>query len=204
MQVLKLILGIALALTIEAGGTSAATTIYTDRAAFDLATGGSLDFEDFSDATIENVTLSTNAPGSVFLTDGQLRARPTPAALGGTNLEFGFASPITAFGGDFDLSPAGNGNGLRFVLDGTEIVSQEIGAPFDGFFGFVSDLSFTTITVESGSGPGIAETHLIDNLSFGLAAPVAPIPLPAGLPLLLSGLLGFFGLRHWSRKSAAV
>jgi hypothetical protein len=200
----RLLCGVAIALGVEAGGTSAATTIYTDRAAFDLATGGGLNFEDFSDATFDDTTITTNAPGSVFLTGGQLRARPTPVALGGSNLQFAFNSPTTAFGGDFDLSPGGSGNGLRFVLDGNEIVSQEIGAPFTGFFGFVSDLSFSTVTVESGVGPGIAETHLIDNLSFGLAAPVAPIPLPAGLPLLLSGLLAFFGLRQWSRKTAVA
>jgi len=150
---------------------SAATTIYNDFTAFELATGAGL--------------------------GGQLRARPTRA---GTTLTYNFTSPITAFGGDFDLSPGGDGNGLRFVLDGSEIVSEEIGAPYVGFWGFVSDVSFTTLVVQAGSDPGIAETHLFDNLSFGVASP-APIPLPAGFPLLLTALLGFFGMRHVGRRA---
>lgn len=197
MQFSRLIIGIIFAWACVVGSANAATTIYDNRAAFDLATGGSLTFEDFSDTTFENVSLSTNEPGSVFLTGGQLRARPTPA---GTTLTYTFDSPTNAFGGDFDLSPGGAGNGLRFVLDGTEIVSEEVGAPFVGFWGFVSDLSFTTLTVEAGSGPGIAETHLFDNLSFGFAAPVAPVPLPAGLLLLATALGGFFGLRRFGQS----
>ena len=176
---------------------SAATTIYNDFTAFELATGAGLNFEEFDDLTFENVALTTNEAGSAFLTGGQLRARPTRA---GTTLTYNFTSPITAFGGDFDLSPGGDGNGLRFVLDGSEIVSEEIGAPYVGFWGFVSDVSFTTLVVQAGSDPGIAETHLFDNLSFGVASP-APIPLPAGFPLLLSALLGFFGMRHVGRRA---
>ena len=194
MYLSRLITATALAVLCAVAPASAATTIYNDRAAFDLATGGSLTFEDFSDTTFENVSLATNEPGSAFLTGGQLRARPTPA---GTTLTYTFTSPTNAFGGDFDLSPGGAGNGLRFVLDGGEIVSEEIGAPFVGFWGFTSDLSFTTLTVEAGSGPGIAETHLFDNLSFGFSAPVAPVPLPAGLLLLASALFGFVGLRRF-------
>ena len=200
MTFLHHLIGVGLSFALSASAVTAATAIYTDVAAFDLATGGNLNMEDFSDTTFENVSISTNTAGSAFLTNGQLRARPTP---GGTTLTYVFDSPTTAFGGDFDLSPGGAGNGLRFVLDGSEIVSEEIGAPYVGFWGFVSDLPFTTLVVEAGSGPGIAETHLFDNLSFGVAAPVAPIPLPAGLLLLLSALIGGFGWHRLAGRTVA-
>ena len=203
MNFLRVSCGVLLALAVEAGGTMAATTIYTDRAAFDIATGGSLNFEDFSDATYENIAIASDAG---FVTNGFFRDRPTPGRgnNAGDRTTYTFNTATTAFGGDFDLSPRGNGNGLRFVLDGSEIVSQEIGAPYTGFWGFVSDLSFTSVTVEAGSGSGRAETHNFDNFSFGLAAPVAPVPLPAGLLLMLSALFGFFGLRQWSRRGASA
>jgi hypothetical protein len=203
MKMGQVTLGVLSALAIEAGATSAATTIYTDRAAFDIATGGSLNFEDFSDTTFENVTIDSDAG---FVTSGFFRDRPTPTNFfqTGATTTYTFSTATTAFGGDFDLSPNGNGNGLQFVLSNGEIVSEEIAAPFDGFWGFVSDLSFTSVTVLAGSGAGRAETHNFDNFSFGLAQPVAPVPLPAGLPLLLSALFGFAGLRHWSRRKAAV
>jgi hypothetical protein len=199
LNLLHVFIGVLAALAIEAGGTTAATTIYTDRAAFDIATGGSLNFEDFSDASFQNLSVNSDVG---FVTNGLFRDRPTPVRAGstGATTTYTFTSPTTAFGADFDLSPNGNGNGLRFVLGTGEIVSEEIGAPYIGFWGFVSDLSFTSLTVGAGSGGGIAETHQFDNLSFGLATPVAPVPLPAGMPLLLSALLGFFGLRYWSRS----
>lgn len=203
MKPTHILCGVLCALCIDAGATIAATTIYTDRAAFDIATGGSLNFEDFSDTTFENVAISSDAG---FVTSGIFRDRPTPGSFfqSRDTTTYTFNSPTTAFGGDFDLSPGGNGNGLRFVLSNGEIVSEEIGAPYDGFWGFVSDLSFTSVTVQAGSGSGRAETHNFDNFSFGLAQPVAPVPVPAGLPLLLTGLLAFVGWRRWMGRKAAV
>lgn len=184
----------ALVLVNMTSAASAATTIYTDRASFDLATGGNLSFEDFNDQSLDGFSGTSDA---AFFSNGGVRDRPTP---GGATTTFTFGGGgITAFGADYDLSPGGNGNGLRFVLDGNEVVSQELSAPYTGFWGFVSDTFFTTVRVEAGSGPGRAETHTFDNLSFGIAQPVAPVPLPAGLPLLLTALAGALGLSRWSR-----
>jgi len=191
-----------LALAVEAGSLSAATTIYTDRAAFDLATGGSLAFEDFSNASVNGFTLATTS-STTEITNGQLLDRPTPASNGGDATTFTFDAPTTAFGGSYDLSVRGNGNGLRFVLDGAEIVSEELSAPYTGFWGFISDTAFNTVRVEAGSGSGRAETHTFDGFSFGIAAPVAPIPVPASLPMLLAALACAFGWRRWQRRAAA-
>ncbi|MBB5722000.1 hypothetical protein FHS72_001624 [Loktanella ponticola] len=200
MKIAHISSGILLALAIDAGAAAAATTIYTDRAAYDIATGGSLNFEDFSDASFQNMSISSDAG---FVTNsGVFRDSPSVGlfGIGANTTTYSFSTATTAFGGDFDLALGGTGTGLQFTLSNGEIVSQEINAPYDGFWGFVSDLSFASLTVSTGSQSGRAETHTLDNLSFGLAAPIAPVPLPAGLPLLLSALLGFFGLRRWSRR----
>lgn len=181
-----------------APAVQAATTVYTDRAAFDLATGANLTLEDFNDRSLDGFTLTSNS--AQIIRNSTLRDRPTAA---GATTTYNFGSGISAFGADFDLSPGGSGNGLRFVLSTGEIVSQELSAPYVGFWGFVSDTFFTSVRVEAGSGPGIAETHNVDNFSFGIADPVAPIPLPAGLPLLFSALLAAFGWRFLGRRSFA-
>lgn len=177
----------------------AATTVYTDRASFDLATGGSLSFEDFSGGSTSTGAFDVSGTGVFVTGGGALRGRPT--LFGGT-MTYTFASPISAFGGDFDTSPGGSGIGLRFTLGSGEVVSQDLLAPYDAFWGFVSDTTFTTLTVSGATGPGFAETHTFDNFSFGIAAPVAPVPVPAGLPMLLAGLLGAIGLRRWSQARA--
>lgn len=189
----------AAAVGLLASASQAATAIYTDRAAFDLATGGTLSFEDFSSGATTTADFSVSGTGVRVLGNGQLRGRPT---IFGGNMTYTFNSPISAFGGDFDLSPGGNGIGLRFTLGTGEVVSQELSAPYDGFWGFVADTTFTTVTVSGGSGFGFAETHNFDNFSFGIAAPVSAVPVPAGLPMLLAALAAAFGLQRWSRRRA--
>lgn len=170
----------------------AATTVYTDRAAFDLATGGSLSFEDFSSGSTTTANFSVSGTGVFVTNGGALRGRPT---INGNNMTYTFASPITAFGGDFDTSPGGSGIGLRFTLGSGEVVSEELSAPYNNFWGFVADTAFSTLTVSGGSGFGFAETHTFDNFSFGVAAPLAPVPLPASLSLMLASIGAIGGLR---------
>lgn len=199
------ILGAALGLAVFASVSSAATTIFTDRTAFDIATGGSLTFEDFNDGVLDGVGVATDAGGVV---NGVWRDRPTTA---GASTTFTFGGGITSFGADFDLSPGGAGTGLRFTLDGNEVVAEEVIGTYSGFFGFISDASFSTILVESGSSigvpngfVGVAETHTFDNLSFGTPVTLAPVPLPAGLSLILAALGAVFGLRLLGRGKTVL
>lgn len=189
----------AVAVGLFASATHAATSVYTDRAAFDLATGGTLAFDDFSSGSTTNANFSVTGNGVFVTNDGELRGRPT---IRGSDMTYTFSSPISAFGGDFDTSPGGNGIGLRFTLGSGEVVSEELSAPYDNFWGFVADTTFTTLTISGGSGFGFAETHTFDNFSFGIAAPLAPVPLPASLPLLFAAVAGLFGVQRWSRRRA--
>jgi len=176
----------------------AATAFYTDRAAFDLATGGGLNFEDFSAGSTVTPEFTVTGQNVYINGSGLQVGRPT---IAGATVLYEFNTPISAFGGDYDSSPGGNGIGLIFTLSTGEVVPTELSAPFDTFFGFVSDTLFTSLTVSGGTGSGYAETHTVDNISFGLAAPVAPIPVPASLPLLLAALVGGFGWRRWSKNA---
>ncbi|MEJ6398108.1 VPLPA-CTERM sorting domain-containing protein [Yoonia sp. 208BN28-4] len=187
------------AVMLAATPTAAATTFYTDRAAFDAATNP-LVVEDFADTTL--VTGLSVATSVGQAQDGIWRDRPTPV---GAQTTWSFAAPVTAFGADFDLSPGGQGTGLKFLLNGTTLLSQELQNFTPTFFGFISDDPFGSLLIQAGTAPVfyIAETHDMDNLSFGnvLAPPVAPVPLPAAVWMLLAGLGAVFSL---SRRKAQM
>lgn len=187
------------ALVLTAIPVPAATTFYTDRAAFEAVTNP-LSVEDFADAALVAGLSVVTSVGQTQT--GFWRDRPTPA---GAQTQWSFAAPVTAFGADFDLSPAGSGTGLQFLLDGTTLLTQSLVTFTPTFFGFTSDVPFSSVVIQSAVAPTnfLAETHNMDNLSFGtvLAPPVAPVPLPAAVWMLLAALVGVFGFKRLGAKS---
>lgn len=189
------ILATAALLAVASLEAQAATTFYTDRAAFEAATQP-LTVEDFANGAFAPGLSVTTSDGRRLGGAGVWRDRPTPA---GATTTWSFATAVTAFGADFDLSPAGSGTGLRFTLDGTQELATQLWEIAPSFFGFITDSPFSSVRISSGdlSVFGIAETHNMDNLSFGDALVVpSTVPLPAGLPLLLAALGGFAVLRR--------
>jgi hypothetical protein len=63
------------------------------------------------------------------------------------------------------------------------------GGTFSGFFGFVSDTAFTSISLGSGF-TGSGELFDADNVRFVGTAVVTPAPEPATAALLGFGLIG--------------
>ncbi len=173
--------------------SQAATTFYTDRAAFEAATQP-LNVENFSDATFETGLSVATAAG--FRYGSRWYDRPTPA---GAETTWSFAAPVTAFGADFDLTPGGVASGLKFLLDGTNELAMKFTSASPSFFGFVSSDSFASVLIRMADGPAnyIAETHFMDNLSYGNALPPVPaaVPLPAPFLMLLAALGGMALLR---------
>lgn len=93
----------------------------------------------------------------------------------------------------FALSGSNNNNTatgtLTALLNGTVVESftATLQQPAPNFFGF-SGIVFDEITVDATFPRGTS----IDNLAFNLA----PVPLPAGLPLMLAGLGAFALIRR--------
>jgi hypothetical protein len=70
------------------------------------------------------------------------------------------------------------------------ISTQPFGVNGDGFFGFVSTTSISSLSFQAGSNS--LDLFTLDNLKFS----IAPVPLPATLPFLLAGLGGLGLLRR--------
>ncbi|MEI4470501.1 VPLPA-CTERM sorting domain-containing protein [Frigidibacter sp. MR17.24] len=120
-----------------------------------------------------------------------------------------FATPVTAFHALWDLQgPGGIGSGLSLTLGLADGSTQLIGylppRTSLSYIGFYSSTPFTSLIFAEGGWPGAyKERFSLDNVIFGqtLAAappapPTAPVPLPAGLPLLGAGLAALAALRR--------
>ncbi|MQY41163.1 VPLPA-CTERM sorting domain-containing protein [Epibacterium sp. SM1969] len=199
--------------------SAAVVSTFTDRASFEAFAGGVLT-EDFNGVvgqpsfagtplTVGDLTLQTlGSPLS-----GERNAIDQPpfqfaeisvdgSALANVLLDsaddafsISFAAPVFSFGADFG---ALNDNVLRTsvsFLDQTLFPDATTGNVIR-FFGFTSDTLFDTVSFNFA---GLNDGFSVDNVTFGGVSP-SPVPLPAGLPLLLSGL-GGLGLVLRRRRS---
>ena len=112
--------------------------------------------------------------------------------------------PLYAFGGYWDFSPAGYGNGLTLTIAGSfgslhvaDICNPAncalgIGTwavPDGSWFGVVTDFPFANFTISADHQPGNAETIDLAGLDM-----VTPVPEPGTLIMLGTGMLGLAGI----------
>lgn len=205
-------LGLASA-AVLAGPASAATTTFTDAAAFNAMLSVSV-VDDYSNPAYQ--FLNSNAAMSAVL--GETDYASTGFSdrnfvfgyycagcngsfvLGFTTTSVGTSSGVFGVGLNYfnEFSPLytafvtfGNGTTANFALPQVSYTGQVLGT----FFGVTSDLLISSIAFGLADG-GIARAGSfgIDNLTIGSA--VTAVPLPAGGVLLLTGLAGFGWLRR--------
>ena len=94
--------------------------------------------------------------------------------------------------------------GLAFTLNltggGTEALGTVLSTEVGSFFGVISTQKFDSVLVTASTNPGVAETHDLDNLQFGLSAAV---PEPASWALMVAGF-GLVGANMRRRNRAVV
>lgn len=205
---------------IMAGVDAAPLTIFSDKTAFLAATGatsasGSLpDIGFIADGseTVGSITFNQAGSHSLFIGTTGTGVGDWTTSLPGNeiaindteDLNLSTATPVFALGFEFaEPSLGGSGTGSCFVancIDSTFTVTLKAGIStvgsfqfnvqddIAGFVGVWSDVAFNGIEVRETSGG-------IDDEFYGhvFSGSVAPVPVPAALPLLVSAL-GMFGV----------
>jgi len=175
----KILIASAIAAACFANNAYASVTYYTDQAAYTAALGGFVSTEDFADTTlIPGLTLTTlngNISGGAFF---------DKVTSTGATSTFTFANGTNAFGGTFDLGIANFGSGVKFILDNTTYAGAIKNYP-TGFFGLISDTTFTSITL--GSATTGQEIYKLTNLVVGQSDIPGAVPEPATWALMILG-----------------
>lgn len=201
--------------------SAGAVTVFTDRTVWETALGGATTTDDPFDndigfdtipnasITFDSGVVSANSGGSPCCEDNSVHDSLYVNAVDGggndasLNIVWTFPEDIFAFGADWFSTTTGGLLTVTGDFDGTGDQTVDFSAFLGfggrvGFLGFIGLASFDLVTFETVSLEA-TEAFRADNLSFASAT---VIPLPAGLPLLLTGLLAL-GLVGARRRKAA-
>ncbi len=199
---------VALVLALWISTAFAGTVVYTDYNAWLAATPGDHDAfgppENLGALAVNTATGAFGAPRGVFPAGTNVwNDRVTVDGHEVTSFFDGDRDPqipFYAFGGFWDFSPGGYGQGLTLTLDnGYSIdICGDIAngcpggllVPDGTFFGVVTS-PFTTLSISADHQAGSAETFDLSNLDMVHTG----IPEPATILLLGAGLLGLSLLR---------
>ena len=201
----RLLSAAVLAATIGVGSAGAAT-VFTDRGAFVASFDRPLVTETFDTdiPTADSITF----PSGIVSTKSSSGVPPTLNRVDEGDFDgfllrddvrtitFDLPAPAFGFGGDF----SGAGTALSSLIvtaalqDGgmfTASISDQLGGG-SGFFGLSSEQTFSSLTFSTETGIPTGGTPIGGQVFSVDDVVLAPIPLPAGLALLL-GALGFGG-----------
>jgi len=187
---------VGLAMLVGAAQASAVPVIFTDEGMWNTAVFARTALsstETFDDMIFQPwLTIVSDLPGGVNSFQWESIVRTNSAPILKDTFEHSWAR-VFAWCGTFDLAtPGGPGEGINVYSDlgGVDVLIGNIDRSYQGFWGFVLDNNdyFTYARLEGGGDPlGVQETYWLDDLSIAADAP--PIPEPATLVLLGTGLL---------------
>jgi hypothetical protein len=174
--------------------------LHVDREAWAAAAGGQVVTERFDQAVLGNgLVIAEVGSGHGWGVSGGVY---DDRVVGDSSYTvFSFATAVTGFGATWDLSPAGLGQGLLLLVNGTALAREIPHDTVGGFFGVTSATPFDSVVIYGGSQGGLAESYRLDDLVFalpgigggllppGLETPAAPVPEPQTYLLMLLGLV---------------
>ncbi|MBI1218049.1 MAG: VPLPA-CTERM sorting domain-containing protein [Rhodobacteraceae bacterium] len=185
------VMGLSALVAAAAAPSGAATVTYTTLATYTAALGYTPSVgETFNGGTLDGTLLSSL--GGVFKLTNNKVTQVGGTAKNGQTTTLNFSEAVTSFA--VDIGSLLSGEVANVYLDG--VLSATLSGSTK-FFAVISPTAFTTVTFADATNPTINTQFNIDNLR---AVP-APVPLPAGLPLLVAGL-GAVGLMGRKRRPA--
>ena len=163
--------------------------------------------ENFEDTTlIAGLTINEFGGAAGIIAGGAYQNEVDDGDWYGDNVAryqvFNYAPGMTGFGGFFDASyPGGPGSSIKVYIDDDDYLVLTIPSTSSAeFYGFLvqSTTPFYGVRLEDAQLIDFAkETYQIIDLKV---CPAAPVPIPAAIWLLGSGLLGLVGLRRKFKK----
>jgi len=179
------------ALLCTATPAAAGFTIYTDKTAWEAAVSGQFATEDFSDSVL-NAGVSFVSSESGHINPAQEVYQDVLASTSQNDpmTTWTFTPQMSAFGGNWTLGgPGGSGNSLQVSIADTSEYVGWISNSYGGeFWGFTSDVPFSSVKLAGGSGTNQQNCSLDDMV-------YSELPEPASLALLALGGLGFLRRR---------
>lgn len=194
IKIARTLAAVAALVAASAGTASAQFTVYTNRTAFETALG-SFYVDDFNTGSISTVgatvASSVGSFGSGVWNDRVVR--------GGAQTTWSFVGGTAGFGGEWDLTPGGAGQGIEFTVNwlagGSATLATEIPNTYSGqFFGFITTGAMMDVIVNGGTQGGSAETHNFDNMTTGTST--VPEPSTYALMAVGLGMVGVFARRR--------
>ncbi|MBN1912385.1 MAG: PEP-CTERM sorting domain-containing protein [Pirellulales bacterium] len=170
-----------------------ATVVYTDKTAWENAVGGQFMTEEFADDQL-NPGVSFDASESGHINPAEENYQDVLASTSQNEpmTIWHFAPGITGYGGNWTLGgPGGSGNSLLVYLADSSVYVGTIPNSYSGeFWGFTSDIPFTSVKLIGGNG--IHQQHYsLDNMVY------SQVPEPGVFLLIGTGLIG---LLFWRRR----
>lgn len=170
---------------------SAATTVYTDKTAWENALGGQFLTEGFADDQLnDGVSFVSSESGHINPALEYYQDVLASTSQNEPMTTWSFAPGIAGYGGNWTLGgPGGSGNSLQ-VYAGDSTYVGALSNDFAGeFWGFVSDTPFATVKLIGGGGAN-QQNYILDDMVY------SPVPIPAALWLFLSGFTILSAMVH--------
>ncbi len=184
-----------MAFTVFAGGSaSAAVVTFSDRSTF-LAGAGAVFSEGFEDASFNSgpsfdfgafmIGSSAGTLSKTFLATLVSEGSSSISLSENATLTLTFDTAIRSIG--FDINELNSGD-MDYADNAGNSVADAVLRNFSGstFFGLIGDTGFSMVTLSFGGQN--SSVVGFDNVQFGSGPELIPVPLPVGMPLLLSGL----------------